>query len=120
MSKQIMVVDDEASMLLLVDITLRRRGYTVIKVSDPYEALAMLDSTTPDLFVLDIMMPGMDGLELCKRIRLRPDTAEKPVIIYSARYDKRSVECSIAAGADAHLAKGSSQELVTHVQTFLA
>src|SRR5258706_11951842 len=121
MNKQIMVVDDELNMLLLLDITLRRRGFTVLKASDPYEALAMLETSTPDLFILDVMMPGMDGLELCKLIRARPQTAHTPVIMLSARCDQRSIDRGLAAGADVYLPKMAfHSDLVAKVRSMLA
>jgi two-component system, OmpR family, phosphate regulon response regulator PhoB len=121
MNKQIMVVDDEVNILLLLDITLKRRGFTVLKANDSYSALMMLESSTPDLFILDVMMPGMDGLELCRQIRARPETAHTPVIMLSARYDQRSVDRALAAGANAYLSKMSlHSELVLQVRNMLS
>jgi two-component system, OmpR family, phosphate regulon response regulator PhoB len=121
MNKQIMVVDDEVNILLLLDITLKRRGFTVLKANDSYSALMMLESSTPDLFILDVMMPGMDGLELCRQIRARPETAHTPVIVLSARYDQRSVDRALAAGANAYLSKMSlHSELVLQVRNMLS
>ena len=121
MNKQIMVVDDEVNILLLLDITLKRRGFTVLKANDSYSALMMLESATPDLFILDVMMPGMDGLELCRQIRARPETAQTPVIMLSARYDQRSVDRALAAGANAYLSKMTlHSELVLQVRNMLS
>ncbi len=120
MNKQIMVVDDEASILLLLDVALKRRGFTVLKANDSYKALAMLDSSTPDLFILDVMMPGMDGLELCRRIRSRPQTAHTPVIMFSARCDEWSIERGFAAGANAYLPKTTSHtDIVSNIRRIL-
>src|SRR5262245_17376495 len=121
MTKQIMVVDDEVNILLLLDITLKRRGFTVLTANDSYSALTMLDASTPDLIILDVMMPGMDGLELCRQIRARPETAHTPVIMLSARYNERSVERALAAGANAYLSKMSiHSDLVLQVRNMLA
>ncbi len=121
MNKQIMVVDDEVNILLLLDITLKRRGFTVLKAADSCSALTMLEASTPDLFILDVMMPGMDGLELCRRIRARPATAHTPVIMLSARYDQRSVERGLAAGANVYLPKMSfHSDLVNEVRHMLS
>jgi DNA-binding response OmpR family regulator len=121
MNKQIMVVDDEVNILLLLDITLKRRGFTVLKANDSYSALMMLESSTPDLFILDVMMPGMDGFELCRQIRARPETANTPVIMLSARSDQRSVDRALAAGATAYLSKMSMHsELVLQVRSMLS
>lgn len=105
MSKAIMVVDDELGILTLVEIILKRHGLSVIKARDAYEALDYLETRTPDLFVLDLMMPDIDGIELCRRIRQRSATADRPIIILSARHDAHSVERGIAAGADVYIPK---------------
>jgi len=119
MSKRIMIVDDEMDMLLLIEISLRRRGYNVLKADSPYTALSLLESATPDLFVLDLMMPEMDGLELCRRIRARNETADTPVIMYSAKHDEKTIDLGKAVGANAYVVKGLSQELVNTIQTLL-
>jgi len=118
--KQIMVVDDEPSILMLIELSLKRSGYNVIKANDPFEALSLLESETPDLFILDMMMPGMDGLELCQKIRSRPETAATPVIVFSAYSDPKNNERSSAAGANAFVAKSESKELVNRVHTLLS
>src|SRR5215510_10095390 len=105
MSKQIMVVDDEAYMLALTEIILKRRGFTVVKAQNAWDALDKLNSSTPDLFILDVMMPGIDGIELCKQLRARPQTANIPVIMFSAKDDVLSMERSLKAGANAYLSK---------------
>ena len=64
--------------LALMEIMLRRKGYIVITARDAYQALALLSSEKPDLFILDVMMPGMTGLEFCQELRNRPDTATHP------------------------------------------
>jgi len=69
MSKQIMVVDDNVDMLALVDIILKRGGFAVQRAQSGFEALDMLQQTTPDLFLLDMMMPGMDGIDTLKEIK---------------------------------------------------
>src|SRR5581483_1339370 len=105
MVKQIMLVDDESSMLALISIMLKRGGFTTLEASDAFTALSMLDSTTPDLFVLDVMMPGMNGIELCRRIRARPETAGTPVLLVSAKADPDSVRVGLRAGANDCLPK---------------
>jgi DNA-binding response OmpR family regulator len=119
-NKEIMVVDDETHILTLIDIMLRRGGFTVIKANNPFAALEMLNSSTPDLFILDVMMPGMDGIELCKRIRSRPQTAATPVLILSAIHDVKSVERGMAAGASDYLPKTvTHNELIVKVRATL-
>lgn len=87
MKRQIMLVDDENGMLDLIGLVLQRQGFSVLKAKDAFTALALLESSTPDLFVLDVMMSKMSGIELCRRIRERPETSETPVVMLSARTD---------------------------------
>lgn len=84
MRKKIFVVDDDANARRLVRLILERRGYTIVEAESGFKALAMLEQGMPDLFILDLMMPGMDGFELCRAIRERPAAAFVPIMIYSA------------------------------------
>jgi DNA-binding response OmpR family regulator len=103
--KRILVVDDEIGALTLIGIMLDRGGFEVLKARDANQALAVLDKETPDLMILDVMMPGVDGIELCQLIRKRPATAETPVLILSARGDAESVMRGMDAGASDYLPK---------------
>jgi DNA-binding response OmpR family regulator len=103
--KRILVVDDEIGALTLIGIMLERGGFEVLKAKDADQALSVLDLETPDLIILDVMMPGMDGIELCRVLRQRPDTAELPVLILSARGDAKSVMSGMDAGASDYLPK---------------
>ncbi|NPV66940.1 MAG: response regulator [Anaerolineae bacterium] len=103
--KHILVVDDEIGALTLIGIMLERGGFNVIKAKDANAALAELEKTTPDLIILDVMMPGMDGIELCRVIRNRAATRSTPVLILSARGDAESVMRGMDAGANDYLPK---------------
>ena len=103
--KRILVVDDEIGALTLIGIMLERGGFSVIKAKDANAALAELDKETPDLIILDVMMPGMNGIELCRVIRSRTETADIPVLILSARGDAESVMRGMDAGANDYLPK---------------
>lgn len=103
--KRILVVDDEIGARTLIGIMLDRGGFEVLKASDGNEALSLLDQDKPDLVILDIMMPGMDGFELCKRIRDRPETTEIPILMLSTRGDAESVMRGMDAGASDYLPK---------------
>jgi len=105
MKKHILVVDDEIGALTLIGIMLERGGFSVLKAKDAKTALAVLDQNTPDLIILDVMMPGMNGIELCRVIRERADTGEIPVLILSARGDAESIMRGIEAGANDYLPK---------------
>ncbi|HML24712.1 MAG TPA: response regulator [Aggregatilinea sp.] len=103
--KRILVVDDEIGALTLIGIMLERGGFEVLKAKDAEQALVVLDHDTPDLIILDVMMPGMDGIELCRVLRQRPDTAQTPILILSARGDAKSVMSGMDAGASDYLPK---------------
>lgn len=103
--KRILVVDDEIGALTLIGIMLERGGFEVLKAKDADQALSVLDLHTPDLIILDVMMPGMDGIELCRVMRERPDTATLPILILSARGDAKSVMNGMDAGATDYLPK---------------
>ncbi|MDQ7026474.1 MAG: response regulator [Anaerolineae bacterium] len=121
MKKNVLVVDDEIGALTLIGIMLERGGFNVLKAKDADAALATLDQSTPDLIILDVMMPGTDGIELCGIIRRRADTSSIPVLILSARGDADSVMRGMEAGANDYLPKPIlHHDLVTKVRTILA
>lgn len=98
--RQIMIVDDESGIRTLIGIMLQRAGFNVVKAGDAEHALSLLEDETPHLFILDIMMPGVDGIELCRILRSRPDTAKTPIVMLSARYEPEIVAEARGAGAD--------------------
>jgi DNA-binding response OmpR family regulator len=118
--KKIMVVDDEAGALTLIGIMLERGGFEVVKAENADQALVVLGTFTPDLIILDIMMPGMDGIELCQTIRDRGDAGSMPILILSTRGDAKSVMQSLVAGATDYLPKPIlHHDLVAKVRTLL-
>jgi len=120
MKKHILVVDDEIGALTLIGIMLERGGFSVLKAKDANSALAVLDQQTPDMIILDVMMPGMDGIELCGVIRERTDTVTTPVLILSARGDAESVMRGMEAGANDYLPKPIlHHDLVAKVRSML-
>ncbi len=121
MKKNVLVVDDEIGALTLIGIMLERGGFNVLKAKDADAALAVLDQNKPDLIILDVMMPGMDGIELCGVIRHRADTQQIPVLILSARGDADSVMRGMEAGANDYLPKPIlHHDLVSKVRLILA
>jgi two-component system, OmpR family, response regulator MtrA len=121
MKRHILVVDDEIGALTLIGIMLERGGFNVLKAKDATSALAVLDQNIPDMIILDVMMPGMDGIELCGVIRQRNDTSETPVLILSARGDAESVMRGMEAGANDYLPKPIlHHDLVAKVRTMLS
>lgn len=118
--KKILVVDDEIGARTLIGIMLDRGGFEVLKASDAHEALTVLDQEQPDLIILDIMMPGMNGFDLCRKIRDKPHYNELPILILSARGDAESVMRGMDAGASDYLPKPIlHHDLVSKVRRLL-
>jgi DNA-binding response OmpR family regulator len=101
----ILIVDDEAVMCSLITIILQRQGHTVVSTRHSFHALRYLETATPDAIILDIMMPEMDGISLCRRIRSNPKTRHIPVLMFSALGDEANIRSAISAGADRFLLK---------------
>jgi len=115
-----MVVDDDAEMRDLVCLLLERQGLRVQQARNSLEALDLLRELVPDLFVLDIRMPGMGGIELCRQIRAQAVTRHTPIILLSAHSDPQTVESGYLAGASAFVAKPfSSAALMACIQNAL-
>ena len=100
-----MVVDDDPSILQLLELVMKRGGYAVMTVRDADRALNLLENTTPDLFLLDVMMAGVNGVDLCKRIRARHQTVYTPILMSSADGSVMNIERCLAAGANEFLPK---------------
>jgi CheY-like chemotaxis protein len=116
----VLIADDDADILLLVKAILERSGHEVVEASDGAEALASVRARKPDLVVLDIAMPEVDGLEVLRRLRADPTTSELPVVLLSARAQEADVERGFAIGASAYLKKPfSPRELSEHVAELL-
>jgi len=116
----VMVVDDEAGIRTLVSIMLEQAGFVVLKAENALQALAMLRETKPNLLIADVMMPQMDGTELCRQIRRCPDCRWIPILLLSARSDPESVRRGLEAGADAYLTKPVfSRDLVRAARSLL-
>lgn len=103
--KRILVVDDDKGALTLIGIMLERGGFHVVKAKDGHEAMVLLEHETPDMIILDLMMPGLDGFKLTTLMRQRPETAQTPILILSARSDANSVISSMERGATDYLSK---------------
>ncbi|MFN8449434.1 MAG: response regulator [Anaerolineae bacterium] len=120
MKRHILVVDDEIGALTLIGIMLERGGFDVLKARDAQAALGVLEETVPDLIILDVMMPGMNGIELCQVIRKSEPTSKTPVLILSARGDAESIIKGIEAGANDYLPKPIlHHDLVSKVRSML-
>jgi DNA-binding response OmpR family regulator len=116
----VLAADDDEDILELVAFRLERSGYTVLKARDGEEALQVAREARPDLAVLDVMMPKLDGFEVTRRIRADAATKGIPVILLTARAQDADVQAGFDAGADDYLRKPfSPQELRARVQAIL-
>jgi len=113
----ILVVDDEANILQLVRLYLEREGYQVLEARDGEKALEQIDNVKPALMVLDIMLPKIDGFDVCRRVRMKSDL---PIIMLTARDDDIDKIVGLELGADDYLTKPfNPRELVARVKAIL-
>ena len=121
MSKgRILVVDDEIYIVHILDFSLGMEGYEVITALDGEAALEKVKSEQPDLIVLDIMMPKLDGYEVCKVIKGNPDTSHIPVILLSAKGRNVDQKMGFDVGADDYITKPfSPRKLVERINQLL-
>jgi two-component system alkaline phosphatase synthesis response regulator PhoP/two-component system response regulator VicR len=115
--KKILVVDDERHIVRLVQVNLERQGYQVVTAFDGKEALKKVESDKPNLIVLDVMMPHMDGFEVLKRLKADDKTKNIPVVMLTAKAQDADVFRGWASGVDCYLTKPFNPiELLTFVK----
>jgi twitching motility two-component system response regulator PilG len=102
---KILVVEDEESLLKLESILFSSKGYQVTGVRDGKSALESIAADRPDVVVLDIMLPDLDGFEVCRAIKENPQTCTLPVIMLTAKKSSQDLERGKQAGADAYITK---------------
>lgn len=118
---RILIVEDEESLMKLESIILSSKGYSVTGCPDGTSALAEIARNPPDLVILDIMLPDIDGFEICRRIRSHPASSLLPVIMLSARKNSQDIERGVQAGADAYITKPfKSAQLVATIERILS
>ena len=105
MPKKILVVDDEPFILRLVESRLKANGYEVVTAADGQEGLAKARSEKPDLIVLDIMLPKLDGYRVCRLLKLDDNYKHIPILMFSARVQGEDREKGLEAGANAYMTK---------------
>jgi DNA-binding response OmpR family regulator len=112
----ILVVDDEPALLRLMAFLLKRQGYRLITATNGEEALLQLQEHRPDLVVLDIMMPKMDGYEVTERLRADPDRelAATPILMLSAKAQDEDIVRGLEAGSEAYVTKPFDPEMLTN------
>ena len=117
MPKKILAVDDERHIVRLVQVNLERAGYQVVTAFDGKEALEKVEAENPDLVVLDVMMPYMDGFEVLQQLRKNPATRELPVIMLTAKAQDADVFRGWQSGVDCYLTKPfNPMELISFVK----
>lgn len=116
----VLVVDDEPLTRDLLRMMLERADFRVQEAEDGLDALTKIEETQPDVVILDVMMPNMDGFVVCRMLRENPATSSLPVLMLSAKTQPEAVEEGLAAGATRYLPKPISyKELVRHVSEVL-
>ncbi|MBX3066303.1 MAG: response regulator [Anaerolineae bacterium] len=121
MAEKILVVDDEIDSLKLIGLMLQRQGYEITAANSGAQALAKAGGERPDLIILDVMMPDMDGYEVCKRLRTNPTTQGIPIIMFTAKSLVDDKVAGFEAGADDYLTKPTHPaELASRVRAVLA
>lgn len=117
MAKKILACDDEKHIVRLVQVNLERAGYQVVTANDGKEALQKVEEEVPDLVVLDVMMPYMDGFEVLQNLRRNPSTRDIPVIMLTAKAQDADVFKGWQSGVDCYLTKPfNPMELLSFVK----
>jgi DNA-binding response OmpR family regulator len=115
-SKKILIADDEPNIVAALEFLLQRGGYEVLTAHDGDEALRLVEARTPDLVLLDVMMPQKSGYEVCQRIRERPQWRHIKVVMLSAKGRDAEVIKGLSMGADLYVTKPfSTRELMTKI-----
>lgn len=118
--KNVLIVDDEPNILLSLEFLMKKSGFNVFIGRDGKEALTTIENEAIDLIILDIMMPEVDGLEVCKIIRNRADYEHIKIIFLSAKIKKEEIQAGYDAGADLYITKPfSTRKIVEEVKNLL-
>ncbi len=117
----VLLAEDDTDIRLLVTFKLEQAGHEVRAFGDGASALADARKHPPDLAILDVLMPGVTGLEVCRQLRGNPATADVPIIMLTARVQPADVAAGLEAGANDYIVKPfSPRELAERIQTWLA
>ncbi|MCP4362546.1 MAG: response regulator [Chloroflexi bacterium] len=109
MSLSILVVDDEPLTRNLLRLMLEPAGYRVSGAADGFDALEKAKELHPDIMLLDVMMPAMDGITVCKKLRGETDTADLPIVMLSGKVHREAIQEGLEAGANRYLSKPMSR-----------
>jgi len=120
MNQTILIVDDEKDIVELVAYNLSREGYQIAKAYDGHQALQCIRENRPSLVILDLMLPGINGFEICRMIRKKSDTGSLPIIMLTAKTDSVDKVMGLEIGADDYMTKPFNvRELVARVRAVL-
>jgi two-component system phosphate regulon response regulator PhoB len=120
MAPHVLVVEDEDALSALLQYNLDKEGYQVTVAADGEEALVVIDEAQPDLIVLDWMLPQVSGVEVCRRLRARPETRNMPIIMLTARGEETDRIRGLDTGADDYIVKPfSMSELAARIRAVL-
>jgi two-component system alkaline phosphatase synthesis response regulator PhoP len=111
-SKRILIVEDDPSVLRATSYILEKEGYEVISAQNGLEGLKKARESSPDLLILDVMLPGIDGFEICHSLRGEPPTAELPIIMFSAKGQESDKATGLKVGADEYITKPVDREVL--------
>ena len=116
----ILVIEDEPDIREVIEYNLRREGYQVIAARDGESAVTLAKRESPDLLLLDLMLPGLDGLEVCRRLKSDPLTRSVPIVMVTAKGEESDIVLGLGLGADDYITKPfSPRELVARVRAVL-
>ncbi|MCX7766085.1 MAG: response regulator [Candidatus Sumerlaeia bacterium] len=120
MPKKILAIDDENDVLLMIKTALNSEGYEVITATNGYDGLAMAEEQHPDLIILDLMMPEMDGFEVLSQLKSNDLTGQIPVIVVSGISDRQKIRTALSKGTDYYIIKPYDyDELINKVRLAL-
>jgi len=120
MGKKILLVDDTETVLMAEKMMLAGKGFQILVAKNGAEALQVVAQNPPDIILLDIMMPELDGIETCRRLKKDPNTSSIPVVMVTTKGDAQKVEESFSVGCDDYLTKPINKaELLEKVRTHL-
>jgi DNA-binding response OmpR family regulator len=121
MPHKVLIAEDEPNIVLSLEFLLGGAGHDVTVASNGADALDLAESVRPDLLVLDVMLPGVDGFEVCRRIRGNPATRDTRILMLTARGRQSEIDKGMAAGANAYMTKPfATRELLDAVAHLLA
>ena len=112
MPKEILIVDDEPSIVVQIQFLMEQQGYKVIVAKNGEDALDIIFKYRPDLILLDIMLPGIDGYEVCEIVRLNPEFRDVKIIFLTAKGREVEIAKGMALGADAYIRKPYTLEKI--------